>query len=251
MSNSVEASVSVENASIVFPIYGTKSIKTVALRKATSVLGNRLGGKINIGSDNNVYVEALTDVTFSIGHGERIGLMGHNGSGKSTLLRALAKVYAPVSGKVETVGSVCPFLDLSMGMDMEMTGYENISLRGLMLGLTKKEVASYADEIAEFSELGSYLEMPMRTYSSGMLMRLAFTVSTLVNPDILLMDEWISVGDQDFQQKAQNRLNDLVERSKILVLASHSQELLKSICTRIIHLEHGKIANIYEAPFTF
>lgn len=249
MDNPVESGIVVENTSIVFPMYGSKSIKATALKRATRILGGKLGGKISVGADNNVYIEALSDLSFTIESGERVGLIGHNGSGKSTLLRMLAGVYAPVSGSLKITGNVSPFLELSMGMDGDMTGYENIFLRGIMLGLNKQEITDYKDEIAEFSELGAYLEMPMRTYSAGMLMRLAFSISTVIKPDILLMDEWISVGDRDFQEKAQRRLNDLVERSKILVIASHSIELVKSLCSRIIHLENGRIVADIKKPF--
>lgn len=241
--------ISVENASVVFPIYGSTSIKAVALKRATRVIGEKLGGTISVDSGNNVYVEALSSLTFTIERGERVGLFGHNGCGKSTLLRMLANVYYPVSGKIEIVGAVCPFLDLSIGMDGDMTGYENIHTRGLMLGLSKKRIEQCVDDIAQFSGLGAFLEMPMRTYSSGMLMRLAFAVSTIIDPDILLMDEWISVGDMEFRKKAEDRLRGLVNRSGILVLASHSMALLKSVCTRILYLEAGKIVNDVRAPF--
>lgn len=230
-----------------FPIYGSHSIKSTALKRATRILGNNLsskgglGGKINFTDEKNVYIEALTNITLTVNQGEKVGLVGHNGSGKSTLLRMLAGVYPPVSGTVSTVGNVVPFLALSLGMEGEMTGYECIRIRGLMLGLTSKEISEQEEEIADFSELGAYLDMPTRTYSSGMLMRLAFAISTIINPDILLMDEWVSVGDEKFQRKAQKRLSNLVERSKILVIASHSMELITSLCSRIICLENGTI----------
>lgn len=242
MNDSEKASIAARNVSVVFPIYGSKSLKSMALKRATNVLSGKLGGNINVGQHNNVYIEALTDVSLDIGHGERVGVVGHNGSGKSTLLRVLAGVYEPVSGTLNVVGRAAPFLDLSMGMDPDMTGYENIRLRGLLLGLSNKQIADQTEEIAAFSELEAYLEMPMRTYSSGMLMRLAFAVSTIVSPDILLMDEWVSVGDESFQHKAQERLRDVVRRSKILILASHSMDLIRSVCTRVIRLENGRVA---------
>lgn len=242
MSNSDDIKISVRDASVVFPIYGSKSFKNIAIRRATNLFNKPLGGRISFDSNtNNVYIEALRNVSFEINHGERVGLVGHNGSGKSTLLRMLAGTYPPVSGSVEVTGKIAPFLELSLGVDPDVNGYEAIYLRGLMLGLSRKMIMEKTGEIAEFTELGAFLDMPIRTYSSGMLMRLAFAISTIVNYDILLLDEWISVGDQDFQHKAGKRINELVERSKILVIASHSIELLKSICTRIIRMENGQL----------
>lgn len=243
MGDSAVASITVENASVIFPIYGSKSIKNTAIKKATKIFQRSLGGNIEFGADNTVHIEALKNVSISIEHGEKVGIVGQNGSGKSTLLRMLAGVYQPVSGTVKVNGAIVPFLNISLGIDGDLTGYECIFLRGLMLGLTKKEIADKADEIADFSELGPYLEMPTRTYSSGMLMRLAFSIATAVEPGILVMDEWMSVGDVFFQEKAQKRLNDLVAKSKILVLASHSMELIQSLCTRILFLENGMIVD--------
>ncbi|MCC8109064.1 MAG: ABC transporter ATP-binding protein [Planctomycetes bacterium] len=242
MSNSTDTRISVSDASVIFPIYGSKSFKNIAIRRATKLFNKPLGGRINIDTvTNNVYIEALNKISIEINHGERVGLVGHNGSGKSTLLRMLAGTYPPVTGSVEVVGKIAPFLELSLGVEPDVNGYEAIYLRGLMLGLSSKTIMDKTSEIAEFSELGAFLDMPIRTYSSGMVMRLSFAISTIVNPDILLMDEWISVGDQGFQQKAGKRLNELVERSKILVIASHSIDLLKSLCTRIIRLENGQV----------
>lgn len=219
-----------------YPVYNSnsRSMKNAVLRATT-------GGRIARDSANKTYVRSLDSLDFTVRQGERIGLVGHNGSGKSTLLRALAGVYAPTSGSLDVIGRVVSLLDINLGMDVDATGYENIMLRGIMMGLTPAQVRARTEEIAQFTDLGEYLEMPLRSYSSGMQMRLAFTVSTCVEADILLMDEWLSVGDAEFQEKAAARLSDLVSRSAILVIATHSPQLVQKVCTRQIELFHGKI----------
>jgi len=182
-------------------------------------------------------------MSFELFPGDRVGLVGHNGAGKTTLLRVLAGVYAPVQGHIEVQGKVVSLLDISLGIEEEATGHENIFMRGVMMGLSPREIRRNAAKIAEFTALGDYLEMPVRTYSAGMQMRLAFAVSTGFDADIVLMDEWLSVGDADFARKAAERLDDLVRRSKILVLASHSTELVDRMCNRVIRLEAGKIVS--------
>jgi len=221
-----------------FPIYNTshRSLKRAVLHATT-------GGRVAHESGNRVTVRALDNVSFSFRPGDRVGLVGHNGAGKTTLLRVLSGVYEPVGGRISVRGRVASLLDLSLGMDHEATGYENIKLRAIIAGLTPQEVKSRMDEIAEFTGLDEYLDMPVRTYSSGMVLRLAFAVSTSVNADILLMDEWLSVGDADFAQKSQQRLEKLVDATPILVLASHSPELVARLCNRVIALEHGKIVS--------
>lgn len=243
MSTSDAAKIVVENASVVFPLYGNRSFKKAALRRTRKIIPTTTGGHISFDPSGTVYIEALKEITLSIAHGERVGIVGDNGSGKSTLLKLLARVYEPVSGKVHIQGKVVPLLDLSLGIDAEMTGYENIFVRGSILGLDKEEIEKNVAEISDFCELGPYLEMPTRTYSSGMLLRLAFAVSTVVNPEILLMDEWLSVGDANFVSKAEKRLMNLIERTKILVLASHSKELVSTQCSRVIYLENGRIVH--------
>jgi lipopolysaccharide transport system ATP-binding protein len=180
-------------------------------------------------------------VSFEFKEGDRIGLSGHNGSGKSTLLRVLAGVYEPVAGTITVRGQVASMLSITIGMDNEATGFENIYIRGAIMGLTRKQITPLIDEIAEFSELGDYLEMPIRTYSSGMYMRLAFAVSTSIPADIILMDEWLSVGDASFAEKAQERLERMLKQARILVLASHNEELLHRSCNKILRLNHGSI----------
>ena len=168
-------------------------------------------------------------------------IVGPNGSGKSTLLRVLGGVYAPTTGRAEVNGSIGSLLDINLGTDGESTGIENIYLRGTLLGMTREEIDRELPKMVEYSELGNFINLPMKTYSSGMQMRVAFTVSTQSASDILLMDEWLAVGDQNFQRKAEERLSRLVEQTKILVIASHSQDLIKRVCTRAVWLDHGRM----------
>jgi lipopolysaccharide transport system ATP-binding protein len=199
------------------------------------------GGKLDADPDGKVTVQALDGVSFQLSEGDRVGLLGHNGAGKSTLLRALSGVYIPTSGAALVEGEVGSLIDLSLGINPEATGRENVFIRGSLLGLTKREISDCFESILEFSELGDFMEMPVRTYSSGMHLRLAFAVSTVVRPEILLMDEWLSVGDENFKHKAESRLLEVVESTKILVIATHSRDLLESTCNRAIWLEHGQI----------
>ena len=221
-----------------FPIYGARhrSFKNTVLRAAT-------GGMIAEDAGKHVTVKALDGVSFELREGDRLGIVGHNGSGKSTLLRVLAGAYEPVAGRVDIRGRVASMLDITLGLDYEATGYENIHLRGVIMGFTPRQIGALVDEIAAFSELGDYLDMPMRTYSSGMGLRLAFAVSTCVRADILLMDEWLSVGDEAFKRKAQDRLAKLVNEAKILVLASHEESLIRSNCNKLMRLSHGQVVS--------
>jgi lipopolysaccharide transport system ATP-binding protein len=230
------AYITLKDASADFPVYNStsRSWKKAVLDVAT-------GGRV-IGSEKrHMTVRALDALSLDIRVGERVGLVGHNGAGKSTLLRMLSGVYEPTSGKREVEGDIKSLIDISLGIDSEATGRQNIFLRSAMMGIPVKTVEANLDDIIAFSELGQYIEMPVRVYSSGMHLRLAFAVSTFMPADILLMDEWISVGDQDFAEKAEERLQGLVNQSKILVIASHSPDFLRSICTRVIWLEHGEI----------
>lgn len=229
------AHISAEQISVEFPIWNPsrQSLKNAVLRATT-------GGRLARESGKCVVVQALSDLSFEFKRGDRVGLVGHNGSGKTTLLRVLSGIYEPVRGRLEVVGRVSSLLDLSLGMDHEATGFENIVLRGVLLGLPPSVLADKVDEIAEFSELGDYLSMPIRTYSSGMLLRLAFAVSTAVAPEILLLDEWLSVGDAGFREKAERRLLDMIESSAIMVMASHDESLVRRFCSRMLRLEHGR-----------
>lgn len=234
--NDSKAYITFENVCVDFPVYNAscRSLKKRLIQVAT-------GGRLNTNQEGKVVVRALDDISFKLMEGDRVGLLGHNGAGKSTLLRVLSSVYHPSSGTATVVGNTGALIDIALGIDPEATGRENIFVRGGLLGLSKAEVKSHLADIIEFSELGDFIEMPLRTYSTGMHMRLAFAVSTLLRPQILLMDEWLSVGDEGFRRKAEQRMVDLVQATRILILASHSKELIMNTCNRAIWLEHGKI----------
>jgi lipopolysaccharide transport system ATP-binding protein len=232
-------SISLENCSLQLPIYGTinRSLKGAVMASAT-------GGRIAAASRNVTVVQALKDVSLEIRAGDRVGLMGHNGSGKTSLLRMLAGIYEPTSGRIAVNGNVSSFINLGLGMDHEATGTENILLCGLMFGMGFDEIRRLTPSIGEFSGLGDFLEMPVRTYSSGMIMRLVFSIVTSVEAEILLMDEWLSVGDADFVVHASERLQKIVDAASILVIASHSEDTIAGICNVIVRLEHGEVMSI-------
>jgi lipopolysaccharide transport system ATP-binding protein len=229
--------ISLENVTVRFPIYDARqrSFKRAVFAAAT-------GGNF-VGKGGHTVVEALRDINLEIAEGDRIALLGDNGAGKTTLLRVLAGVYHPDVGSVRVEGRVTSLLDSMLGMDLESTGYENMYLRGLFLGLKAKQIAALSDEIAEFSELGDFLNVPVRTYSSGMTLRLAFSISTIIKPEVLLMDEWMSVGDEHFKHKAEQRLEQFVSDAGILVIATHDFGLADRLANRRITMEHGKIVS--------
>jgi lipopolysaccharide transport system ATP-binding protein len=221
---------------IEYPILQTtdRSLKRRFVNAAT-------GGRIARDARNHVVVTALDGVSFTIDVGERVALVGHNGSGKTTLLRAMAGVYEPSSGSLEVSGTVSSFIDIAIGFDPDATGRENVYLRGFIMGMTRSDIEERMDDIKTFSGLGDYLELPLRTYSSGMHLRLAFSVATSMHRDIVLMDEWLSVGDADFATNAETRLHEFVERTAILVLATHSDDLARRFCNRRIELSQGRV----------
>jgi ABC-2 type transport system ATP-binding protein len=235
VTTSREPHVSTRNAWVEFPIFDAKSR---SLKKA--FLG-KAGGTIGRNTSNVVVIEALRDITLSLNTGDRVGLVGHNGAGKSTLLRLLSGIYEPTRGSATVTGRVAPVFDLGVGMDPEISGFENIIIRGMFLGQTRKQMAAKVDEIADFTELGDYLSMPLRTYSTGMRVRLAMGVVTSIDPEILLLDEGIGAVDAEFMKKARTRLQDLVARSGILVFASHSNEFLAQLCKTAMWIDHGTI----------
>lgn len=188
-----------------------------------------------------VDIHALKDVSVEIGSGERVGLLGHNGAGKSTFLKMVAGLYPISSGQREVEGTVRSLFDLSLGFEPDATGRENILYRGLLLGLSPRYMRSIADQIVEFADLGEFIDYPIKTYSAGMQVRLAFAISTAVGGDILLLDEVIGAGDQNFMIKAKRRIAELVERAEILVLASHDFGTLKSLCNRGLVFHHGEL----------
>lgn len=229
------ALIQLNSLSIDFPIYhlNARSIKKRFLRLT--------GGSLRKETAHTVIVKALDNITFTLEHGDRVGLIGHNGAGKSTLLRVLAKIYEPSQGKIHIQGKVSPLLNVMLGINPESTGYENILVRGLLLGLNQEEIQTKMQEIAEFTELGEYLSVPIRTYSAGMQLRLAFAVATCIKPEILLMDEMIEAGDAAFKKKAEARLHEFIEQSSILVLASHTNETIQRLCNKVALLEKGQL----------
>ena len=229
------ACVEVENVSLVYPIYGSnaRSFKATLISKAT---GGRLGQ-----NSGNVVVEALKDVSFKLEKGDRLGLIGHNGAGKSTLLKVLAHIYEPTKGIVNVKGRVNCLFDIMMGMDQELNGYENILLRGLILGLSKAEIRKMTPLVEEFSELGDFMKMPIKSYSSGMKVRLAFGIITNVFSEVLLIDEIVNVGDAKFIEKAKAQMMSLIHQSEFMVLSSHDTHVIKELCNKALCLEKGVV----------
>ena len=235
--------IDVRNVTVDIPIFDSNR----SLRKSlyNRYLGN-LGGEIQQSSGKHLHVRALHEINFRLNDGDRLGLIGHNGAGKSTLLNVLAGIYKPHRGVVSIGGRVTPLFNPSLGLDSDDTGYENIYTIGMFYGLTKQAVDAKRDEIIAFSELGDFIHSPVRTYSSGMLLRLSFAIVTSLNPEILLMDEGIGAGDAAFAHKASERLGSFYEKINILVLASHSDALIKQMCNKAMLLDHGKILKLGE-----
>ena len=230
------ASLQLRSVTVDFPVFHARnrSLKNRLLHTGT-------GGCVARDAGNHLWVRALDDVTLAFESGDRVGIIGPNGAGKTTLLQVLAGVYEPGRGRVWRRGRTVSLLRISLGMNSESTGYENIMMRGLFLGFTPEQVREHMHDIAAFTELGDYLSMPVHTYSSGMRLRLAFAVCTCFKPEILLMDEWLTVGDRAFVAKARRRLEEFVERAGILLLASHNTALLRRICTTGVLLDAGKV----------
>jgi ABC-type polysaccharide/polyol phosphate transport system ATPase subunit len=231
------ASITLERVTVDFPIYGTqRSFRKQLFSAATGGLIVREGR-----GDRRITVRALDGIDLKIEHGDRVGLIGHNGAGKSTLLRVLAGVFAPTSGRIEIDGRVSPLFSASPGIDYDGTGYENLVTCGMFLGLSREEIERNTKDIEEFCELGEYLSLPMRTYSSGMITRFAFALATTINPEILLLDEGIGTGDARFAERATRRIDALVGRSHIMVLASHSDAMIQQMCNKAALMEKGRI----------
>lgn len=230
------AFIELESVTLDLPIF---DVQGRSLKKQVLSMGRR--NRIAEGNDGVIVVRALDDVSFRFERGDRIGLIGHNGAGKSTLLRAMAGIYPPTAGQLSREGKVVPLLDISLGMDENSTGMQNIRLRALLLGMSDAEIRSKQREIAEFCELGDYLDLPIRTYSSGMKVRLAFAVSTAVDAEILLLDEVMGVGDASFMHKAEARLADLHSRAEIVVLAMHSNSEIRKVCNKVLWMERGRV----------
>lgn len=187
------------------------------------------------------FIQALQSVAFTIGAGERVGVIGPNGAGKTTLLKVIAGIYPPQTGQVQVRGHVSPIFEFATGFEMDDTGWENIRTRALLLGMSWSEIAEKIEEIASFSELGEFLDIPVRHYSSGMLLRLAFATSTAVDPEILLLDEVMAAGDEAFIKSARARMDDIMERANIVIFATHNLAVLPRFCARTLWLDHGAL----------
>lgn len=184
---------------------------------------------------------ALKDVSFSIEKGDVVGIIGRNGAGKSTLLKIVSRIQKPAEGSVKLGGKVVPMLELGAGFDIELTGHENVYLNGAVLGYTKEFLDSKYEEIVKFAELGDFMETPIRNYSSGMQARLAFAIASMVDPDILIVDEVLSVGDENFQKKSRDRMVELMSGGSTVLFVSHSTDLVREICNKALWLDHGKL----------
>jgi lipopolysaccharide transport system ATP-binding protein len=226
-----------ENVSIDFPLYhgSARSLKKTVLAAAS--------GSRRLGQDqrHRMIVRALRNVSFQLQPGDRLGLVGDNGAGKTTLLRSLAGIYEPAEGRVIIQGSMNVLIDPNLGLNMDLTGQENIMLRGQYHGLDREQIRVLQEDVRQFAELDDFLDLPLRIYSSGMVVRLAFALATAVRPQVLLMDEWFLAGDTTFLRKAQSRLEDLVRSAEILVLSSHQYKIIETWCNRVLWLEQGQI----------
>ena len=229
-------SIIINDASVSFPIF---NVKTYSLKNRIikSVMGNITSNN----HDKIVHIDALKNINLQIKSGERIGVIGGNGSGKSTFLRLCSRIYEPSTGTININGNISSLINVNIGIDPESTGRENIKLRLVMLGYNNDQINELINSIIEFTELNQFIDLPFYTYSTGMQMRLAFATSVFIKPEILIMDEWLATGDKDFQEKAEKKLNSIIENSKILILASHSKDLILKTCSRVIWLENGHI----------
>ncbi len=230
-----EASIDVEGISVFFPLYhgSSRSLKKMVVAAAA--------GRLAKDQQQRIVVQALRDIHLKLRSGDRLGLVGSNGAGKTTLLRVLAGIYEPVMGRMRIQGSLNALLDPSLGMNAELTGRENIRLRGLYNGLPNASLSRLEDDVAEFAELGDFIDLPVRIYSAGMVVRLGFALATAIKPQILLMDEWFLAGDAAFLEKARHRLEEMVKGADILVLSSHQDEIVRAWCSRVLWLDQGKV----------
>lgn len=236
--SAVAAKLVAEDIGVEYPV---PSARALSIKNAALAQMHRVGGRVVDRGAHVRVVRALEGISFTLSQGDRLGLVGSNGSGKTTLIRVLAGIYTPTTGHLHIQGTRVPLTDIGTGSDDESTGYENIYLRGLLLGLSNRKIEKKTGEIAAFSELGQYLHLPIRTYSTGMVLRLMFAIATSIDGNIVLMDEWISVGDSSFKRKANERLKAIAARAGILVIASHDDSILKEMCTLGLRLEAGRI----------
>jgi len=236
------ARIRIEDVSVDFPLYhgSARSLKKTVFAAASGRLGED--------KRQRVVVQALRNVDIDLHSGERLGLVGTNGAGKTTLLRTVAGIYEPVRGRIRIDGSLNALLDPLLGMNNELTGRENIMLRGLYNGFTKGEIRAMEDDVQDFAELGEFLDLPVRFYSSGMVIRLGFALATCIRPEVLLMDEWFLAGDANFMAKAKLRLENVVRGAEIMVLSSHQSDAILNWCNRVIWMDHGRVVMDGAAP---
>lgn len=229
------ALIAAEDLGLEYDVYGasSRSFKTSLIKAAT-------GGLLK-SEERTVKVQALEGIDFQLKDGDRLGLVGHNGAGKSSLLKVLAQIYSPSQGKLKIAGRTNCLFDIMVGLESTLSGYENIKIKGLLFGLSKKEIVKAIPEIVEFAELGEFIHLPLRAYSSGMLLRLGFSIVTHFLTEILLIDEVVNVGDAGFLQKAKARMKSLIHQTQIVVISTHDHSLLKEFCTHILCLEQGKM----------
>ena len=231
--------VKLEDVSLDYPIYNAES---TSLKR--HIISFTTGGLITRKPKEITTVKALSNINLELTSGTKLGIIGHNGSGKSTLLRCISGIYRPTKGTVSTSGTISPLLEIGAGIEPELSGYDNIRRLLSIRSVSYADIPEIIQDIAEFSELGEFLSLPVRTYSAGMMMRLMFSVSTAQTPDILIMDEFFSVGDDSFREKAEQKIMSHINNSSILVFASHSEQLLKKFCNRFIRLDHGNLKSI-------
>lgn len=230
-------SIKLDKVSLVYKLHDKLTLSAPDRRLGTT------GGRIE-GSGRKQFVQALDDVSFELTAGDRLGLIGPNGAGKTTLLKVLYGIYEPSGGKVAIEGKVDALFNINIGFRREATGRRNIVLRGLINGWSEAEIEEKMEDIIAFSELGDFIDLPFKAYSQGMAARLAFSVATALEPEILLMDEWIGAGDSSFQEKAKRRMDELAEKAGIIVLATHSENLIRSVCTKRLMLRAGRMESL-------
>ena len=225
----------VDDVSVSFPLY---HVESRSLKKTVFAAAS---GRLGEDKKHRLTVEALRNVSFSLHSGDRVGFIGSNGAGKTTLLRTMAGIYEPVTGSITIDGAVTALLDPSQGLNMDLTGNENIRLRALFSGFADTQIQQLQADVAAFAGLDQFLDLPVRTYSSGMIIRLGFALATAIKPQILLMDEWLLAGDASFMDKAQHRLETVVQGAEILVLSSHNTDIILRWCNRVIWMDTGRI----------
>jgi ABC-type polysaccharide/polyol phosphate transport system ATPase subunit len=227
--------IKIDNVSLDIPVYEkTDQVFT------NKILTLGLGGIISRHKRRPI-IKALQDITLDIQDGDAVALVGQNGAGKSTLLRVIAGLFVPTRGRINTKGNISSLLNIGMGMDFELSGYDNIFTMGLLLGLTNRQIKNIRQEVIEFTELGEFINFPVKTYSAGMVIRLSFALATAIEPEILILDEGIGAGDVKFVQKARDRATKLYKKTSIMVVASHDETLIRNFCNKAVLLSRGRV----------